>query len=264
MPEDFADNNSFPAQPAAARIPPGSPPATAVGVEEPPGARRGWGLWDALPVMLFLLLLSAMSLMAPPEQPVPRAGVRAVLVMQIFFYSLILLYVYSVVRLKHRLEFWSGLGWPQAPRAGMANFLFAGAALALLVQAVSLPVRNKLPIERLFENREAALLLAGFGILVAPLVEEVIFRGFLFGAVERSWGVRPAVWTTAVLFGAIHVPQLRGGEPHVLAIFVVGLVLSWVRGRTGSLAPPYYMHLAYNTSLFVLLYFATQGFRQFG
>lgn len=263
MPEDFADHDSPPTQPAPARIPPGSPPSTAAGVEELPApARGGWGLLDALPVMLFLLLLSAASLMSSPEQP--GAGVRAVLVMQSFLYLLILLYIYTIVRLKHRLPFWTGLGWPRAPGTASTHFLLAGAALALLVQVVSLPVKNKLPIERLFQNQEAAFLLAAFGILVAPFVEEVIFRGFLFAAVERSFGLRPAVWMTSLLFATIHIPQLRGGGPQVLAIFGVGLALSWIRGRTGSLAPPYYMHLAYNTTLFAMLYFATQGFRQFG
>ena len=267
MADNFSDSNSNPEpQPAPARMPPGGPPATAAAVAEsaPAGAQPGWGLLAALPVVLFLLFLAALSLLPAPEPAAPSVNVLAVLVLQSFFYLMLLLYIYSVVRLKHRLPFWAGLRWPRAPGTGAANFVLAGAVLAVLVQVLSLPNKTKLPIERLFHSQEAVYLLAAFGILVAPLVEEVIFRGFLFAALEWSWGLHAAVWSTSVLFAAIHVPQLRGGVLPVVAIFGVGLALSWIRARTGSLAPPYFMHLAYNSTLFILLYFATQGFRQFG
>ena len=267
MPDNFSDSNSNPeTQPPPAHTPPGGPPATAAGVAEPApaAARPGWGLLDALPVVLFLLFLAALGMMPGPEQPAARANVVAILAVQSLFYLLLLLYIFSVVRLKHRLPFWAGLRWPRSPGTGAANFIFAGVALAVLVQILSLPTKTRLPIERLFYSQEAAYLLAAFGILVAPLVEELIFRGFLFAALERTWGLRAAVWSTSLLFATIHVPQLRGGAPQVAAIFGVGVVLAWVRGHTGSLAPPYFVHLAYNTTLFMLLYLGTQGFRQFG
>lgn len=242
-----------------------SPPATALGLTGPGSAtpRAVWGLLDVLPVVLFLLFLAGLSMMSVPEPPPHKTDVRAVLVVQSIFYLMLLLYIYSVVRLKHRLPFWRGLRWPHAD-AGAVPFLFSGVLLAIFVQMLSLPIRSKLPIERLFANQEAAWLLAAFGTLVAPLVEEVIFRGFIFGAVEVAWGPRTAVWITSLLFATIHVPQLRGGAAQVLAIFLVGLVLSWIRGRTGSLAPPYFVHLAYNATMFTLLFVATHGFREFG
>ena len=267
MPDNFSDSNSNPEpQPAPAPIPPADPPATAVGVAEPApaGPQPGWGLLAALPVVLFLLFLTALGMMPPPEPPAPSVNVLAMLVLQSFLYLMLLLYIYSVVRFKHRLPFWAGLRWPRATSTPVGKFVIAGAALAVLVQILWLPSETKLPIERLFHSQEAVYLLAAFGILVAPLVEEVIFRGFLFAAFERVWGLRSAVWSTSVLFAAIHVPQLRGGVTAMVAIFGVGLAFSWIRARTGSLAPPYFMHLAYNSTLFVLLYFATEGFRQFG
>ena len=140
--------------------------------------------------------------------------------------------------------------------------MLAGVGLALFVQVLRLPSAKKLPIERLFENAEAAYLLAAFGILAAPLVEEILFRGFIFVALEGSWGVGYAVWITAVLFGLVHVPQLIGGVPQMVAILGVGLVLGWVRAATRSLAASYFIHLGYNTTLFVMLFVATRGFRQ--
>jgi len=246
-------------QPAFDRIPPGSPPSTTTMVEDRPPVRR-WSLLETLPVVVFLLLLTGLSLGSSGE-PVPHVNIRMVLVTQSLLYLFILLYIHSVLRLRHRLPFWPALNWKPV---GKIRFLVAGLALAVLVQFLRLPVERKLPIEQLFENRQAAFLLAAFGILIAPLVEEIIFRGFVFGAVERAWGLRYAVWTTALLFAAVHVPQLRGGTVQMLAILGVGLVLSWARGSTGSLAASYFIHLAYNTTLFVMLFVVTHGFREFG
>jgi membrane protease YdiL (CAAX protease family) len=49
----------------------------------------------------------------------------------------------------------------------------------------------------------------------------------------------------------------------VLAIFLVGAVFSYVRGRTGTLLAPYLMHLSYNTTLFVALYLSSGRFTRF-
>ena len=96
---------------------------------------------------------------------------------------------------------------------------------------------------------------------MAPFVEEVVFRGFFYPVFEKLWGFAAAVALTAALFTSLHVPQLRGGWTEIVAIFMVGVVFSYCRGKTGSLVPPFLMHLAYNACLFVSLYFSTDQFR---
>jgi membrane protease YdiL (CAAX protease family) len=54
---------------------------------------------------------------------------------------------------------------------------------------------------------------------------------------------------------------LWGGWEEIGAIFVVGVAFSYTRGKTGSLAPSYLMHLGYNMALFASLYLSTDGFR---
>ena len=260
MPEESPEQHPEPeTRPQFARLPPGGPPATAAGVENRPEASP-WGLLEAFPVVVFLLLLTGLSLGASARS-VSHVNVRAVLLSQALLYLLVLLYIHFVVKLRRRLPFWAALGWR---RLAPGRFLFAGLGLALFVQLLRLPSANKLPIERLFENAEAAYLLAAFGILVAPLIEEILFRGFIFVAVERSCGVGHAVWISALLFGLVHVPQLVGGIPQMVAILGVGLVLGWVRAATRSLAASYFIHLGYNTTLFGILFIATRGFRHWG
>jgi len=263
MPEQpWEDERELEPQPEERRVPPGAPPP---GIQlqtpdaPPPLPRPGWSVWEAFPVVMFMMFLAAASLASGPEPKITNSSVRAILLLQSFFYAFLLLYVHYIVVLKHRLPFWQGLGWR---RVNPAFFLVCGLALSLAVQLLALPQSKQLPIERLFQTREATLMLALFGTAVAPLVEEIIFRGFIFGAIERSSGLRAAIWTTALLFAAIHIPQLRGGTPQILAIFGVGLMLSWTRAKTSSLAASYFVHLGYNGSLFLMLYVASEGFRK--
>lgn len=262
MQESWEDERGPEPQPEERRVPP-PPPPPGIQVETPDGPQpeappSGWSVWEALPVILFMLFLAAAS-MGGPEPKAGAANVRAILIIQSFLYATLLLYIHYIVRLKHRLPFFAGLGWRPV---SAPFFLACGLALAFAVQLLSLPQTRQLPIERLFQTPQAALMLAIFGTAVAPLVEEVIFRGFIFGAVERNSGTSLAVWTTALLFAAIHVPQLRGGTAQILAIFGVGLMLSWTRAKTRSLAASYFMHLGYNGTLFVMLFVATEGFRK--
>lgn len=189
--------------------------------------------------------------------------VRFILPVQLAAYTLTVGFIYTMVVWKYRRRFWEAIHWRPVAK-GAPGFLLAGVVLAFASQLVPhiFPTQRTLPIERLFSSPMAAYLLALFGILVAPFVEELLFRGVVFPVFQRYWGLAAAVLITAALFAGIHAPQLGGGLPQVSAIFFVGLALGYARGRTGSLVPPYLMHLSYNSTLFVSLYVATKGFEQ--
>lgn len=80
------------------------------------------------------------------------------------------------------------------------------------------------------------------GLLVAtPLVEELFFRGALFGALRRRQGAASVVLMTAMLFALIHVqPQM------FLPIGIVGAALAFLRVASGSLWPGFLCHAAFN------------------
>jgi membrane protease YdiL (CAAX protease family) len=85
---------------------------------------------------------------------------------------------------------------------------------------------------------------------VAPLLEEIIFRGFIYTLLADLYSPRVAVPITAVLFAGLHVSQLRGNLPAVLLILFVGYILTLVRKRSNSLIPSVIMHTAYNSMIF--------------
>jgi hypothetical protein len=93
---------------------------------------------------------------------------------------------------------------------------------------------------------------AVFGVAVAPLLEEIIFRGFLFQVLWEIGGPKGAILATAALFALLHAGQLAGNWGSVVLIFVVGCVLSFVRYRSNSIIPSFIVHTSYNATLFVL------------
>ena len=79
------------------------------------------------------------------------------------------------------------------------------------------------------------------GGLLAPLAEEILFRGLLFGWLRRFWRILPATLLSAAIFGLIH-----GIAPVIVAAFVVGLALAYAYERTGSLWTPTIIHATQN------------------
>jgi membrane protease YdiL (CAAX protease family) len=103
------------------------------------------------------------------------------------------------------------------------------------------------------KETDALATLIGFAALtciVAPLAEELFFRGFMFSALASRMGVAGGAIVSGVVFGAIHLPgsPLVGGV--VLSVLGVGLcVLYW---KTGSLLPCLALHATHNAISFGL------------
>ena len=95
---------------------------------------------------------------------------------------------------------------------------------------------------------------------MAPLMEELFFRGFLYPVLARRIGTVASILFTAVAFGLLHGAQLKYSWA-VLVIFLVGVILTTVRALTKSVAASFLVHVGYNGTLSVLLFIATGGFR---
>src|SRR5574341_2492910 len=70
------------------------------------------------------------------------------------------------------------------------------------------------------------------GALVAPLVEEIFFRGFVFGGLCGRYGWRRAALVSAALFAVIHFTPTA-----ILPIFLLGCIFAYLYRRSGSLWP---------------------------
>ncbi len=87
------------------------------------------------------------------------------------------------------------------------------------------------------------------GAVVAPIVEEIYFRGYVFRAYLNQKGIWQAFLFSAGLFALVHLDL-----PALIPIFAVGLLLSFLYHRTGSILPGIVAHAVNNAAAFVLLY----------
>lgn len=219
-----------------------------------------------------LALMSASAMLHIREdalQDVPATYVAVVAISQALLSLAVLVFLWLLVRSRGTAAFWPALGWrafPAAtPRAALAvRYMLGGAALAIVIQVASYYAGTpSVPMEKLFRDRSSVLMMAALGIFVAPLIEETLFRGCIYPVIARSLGMPAGIVATGFLFGLAHSLQLAGAWKQVVLVTVVGIVLTYVRARAGTVLASFFVHLGYNTFLFGAFYFATGGLRYF-
>lgn len=194
----------------------------------------------------------------------PKFSIGSMLI----WYALLFFFLYVTLSLLRGHSFWECLGWRKIqPKAGELPrnplvYFAAGCGLSLFVAIVSSRMKTpeNIPIEELFKYRQTALLFMAMAVLVAPLVEETLFRGYLYPLFARSFGVGFGIFLTGLLFGLMHGAQLGWTWALVSVLIFVGIVFTIVRARTGSVFASYMMHLGYNSLISVFAILGTHGF----
>jgi hypothetical protein len=181
-------------------------------------------------------------------------------------YIAIVAFMVSLVWTRHRMSLSRAIQWNLPGRRRAINALMIGAALAVVSDIGEIVfhrwIPDSLPVTEYFKDRPSALLLAAFGILVAPLMEELLFRGFLYPALARWTGTFVSVVVTASAFTLLHGAQLGYSWAPLLLIFIVGVALTVTRVVTRSVATGVIVHMTYNFVLLLQTYIVTHGFRQ--
>jgi hypothetical protein len=185
---------------------------------------------------------------------------------QLVTYLVIIGFMAILVRIRHRNSLLQAVHWNPPSRRYFVNALMVGAALALVSDIGEVVLHrwipDSLPITEYFKDRPSALLLGAFGVLVAPLMEELMFRGFIYPALARWRGASISVLITAFCFTLLHGAQLGYSWAPLLLIFIVGVTLTVTRRITNSVATCVVMHMTYNFVLLAQTYIFTHGFRQ--
>lgn len=88
-------------------------------------------------------------------------------------------------------------------------------------------------------------------VLLAPVAEEIFFRGFLYGGLRARIGVIGAMLASTLFFTALHF-----SIDAFIPIFVLGLFLAWLYEKTGSLYPGIILHAANNGVAVIALFIA--------
>jgi membrane protease YdiL (CAAX protease family) len=151
------------------------------------------------------------------------------------------------------------LGWRRTNfRPGVAAII--GGALAFVISGIATLLgtpKVESPIEQFTNSPLSLAAIAIMAVTVAPLFEELLFRGFLQPLFSRTFGITIGIVLTAVLFGALHLPEYSSVWQYGLAVSIVGVVLGYIRERTQSVIPGTIMHACYN-SIFVIALVASK------
>ena len=144
--------------------------------------------------------------------------------------------------------FWQTIGWSWGTRFGFWSS--AGLAVSLLVVGSILLKYfggEKTPFDQAMESsvyaRFATVILA---TATAPFIEELIYRGVLYSALQRAMGVGAAIILVSLLFAFVHVFQYYNNLGVIAAVTTLSFTLTYVRARTGRLLPCFIIHLVFN------------------
>jgi len=86
--------------------------------------------------------------------------------------------------------------------------------------------------------------------VVAPVTEELFFRGFFFAGLRSRWSLWPSAVVVGLIFGLVHAPT---GLTAVVPLAGLGVALCWLYNRTGSLWPCVFMHVVNNSLALVVV-----------
>jgi len=237
-----------PIQPAPAEINPDNPP---------------WGVgWAVLVFVASLVVLVFMQIAVAIPYVVYKTMSGGSTVgldtdPTLIFYSILgvvpahiltFLIVWFLVSSRGRRPFWQTLGWSFPENFGLWKTI----ALAVVLLGVGVLFTQFLggketALDQIINSSLKARFATAFlAFATAPLVEELVFRGVLYPALQRAIGMGGAVAIVTVLFAGIHVFQYFNNFAVVAVITMLSLTLTLLRAYTGRLLPSFVLHLVFN------------------
>ncbi len=161
-----------------------------------------------------------------------------------------------IVTKNKKFSFKQTLGWsPDNFRWFYYILILVGFFAIAGVVNYFIPEQDNDLLRILRSSRTVVYVVAFLATFTAPLVEEVVYRGVLYSAIQRSIGVIGAISIVTALFALVHVPQYWGSPGTIILICLLSLVLTLVRVSTGNLLPCIILHTIFNgiQSLFLVL-----------
>ncbi len=135
---------------------------------------------------------------------------------------------------------WGGFKWWYFPVIIITFFIFAA------IVETFLPEQDNELMRILRSSRSAVYVTALLATFTAPVVEEVIYRGILYSALQRSIGVVWAVTFVTAAFAGVHFLQYWGSPGTIVLICILSLILTLIRVRTKNLLPCIVLHFIFN------------------
>lgn len=106
----------------------------------------------------------------------------------------------------------------------------------------------------IFNQLESPVWFFLVGAVIAPIVEELFFRGFLFQGFRQKYGWLPALLLSSAIFGVAHLDPVS-----LIPTFILGCVLAYVYHRSNSVWPGIIFHATINSLSLIAVYVISQN-----
>ncbi len=153
---------------------------------------------------------------------------------------------------------WSDLGLHYLSLTKILPFVFLTEVVVLFIinfygQLVFIFTRAKIPrqpVVELFGRSSFGLTLAALVVVVlAPIGEEIFFRGFVFAGLKKYWGVAWGAVVSSAIFALFHLNGLL-----FIPLFIIGVALAWLYEFSGSILPSIMLHIINNLLALTYIY----------
>lgn len=173
------------------------------------------------------------------------------LLMQTLLYVLLLSVLLTLARVRHGRELQAAANWTTR-FPGAWYYVLSGPLLAIFASALAAAFRTPEvpnPIDMLTAGSVPLPIVSLFAVVLGPLFEELLFRGFLQPLLSAHWGPQLGLLATSAGFSLLHGAQTEWRWQYLLILFIVGFVLGRARAKTGSTAASFMLHMGYNLTM---------------
>lgn len=229
---------------------------------EPPPAAVPWTfsdvMWGLAGFVVWLVLFGVVSFVGQESQLPLDTGLiivfgEAVLLLPVWYFTI---HKYGVS--------WADLGL-RGFRPGAVGMGCGLMAISLLFNLIYLSILRVFDssieqiqpgLDQIFDKSEFPLAIFLGAAVVAPFVEEIFFRGFIFSGLRNRWDWKKAAVVSAGLFALAHIMPTA-----LLPIFVLGLIFAFLYQESGSIWPAILMHMLTNSVAILVAYAMSQGWQ---
>ena len=137
----------------------------------------------------------------------------------------------------------------------LIGLFFAAVSSAVIWLRHEQPVT---PLSEIIDATDSVFLFAVFlalAILAAPLIEEIIFRGYFFHVISLARGKRFAVYVISLVFAFLHVGQYWGDWAAIVMVMLLGFALTMLRAWSGTTLASIIAHYAYNAGVTIIPFY---------
>lgn len=212
-------------------------------------------VWDTIYTAWFILVFVVLLALNLPMNAAEEAMAKENVPVSSLLFSMLLqaaIYIPMVVRFallpkreRESMGFWRGTGWVALTVFGVLCVCAAMTQMhvdKLIMELTGSPEQQEVVQSMMDGNAAQKLILAVAAIVMAPIGEEVCFRGFIYNILRGRAGVWGAAMATGLLFGVVHCSLVQ-----LLPLTVFGILQCLLYERSKTLLLPMAVHAVFNS-----------------